>query len=877
MEYSSSKQFVDLPTVVIKKRNWPAVRVDSSMSGGWMTLETSSLTLRYQVNSGKFGSDNLSVSWHNSSGYGSWYPGKVDSLNLGGLTNSLDEASIQNLPKEEARLESAAIDTIPGIDVILPGGRHGLLSLNGYAYINDSRPPVWNAKTKWIEPRTDTTDQDWYLIVYGRDYKKALNDFAELSGRIPMIPRYVLGPWITDLNFEYFPNSYESRLPIFKRYNEQHLKREVMRFRDNNIPLDILVLDFGWHNYGWKGGYDWSPSIPRPRQFLDWLGKRGIKVTVNDHPGYVYGQMSILSYKDSQTPEVLRDLDRPLPPKPTFDLDISTGWKFSTDPDNKGIANKWYADNYNDKTWKSIKVGEPWNVQGYGNYDGAAWYRRSVSLPANSPDSLYLYMGQISGSYLLYVNGHEVPHGELQWWQRLVHINVAPFVKRGQENVIAVRISDDEGGGGITMKPVSLENLPPAPRIYFNLAVKKQANVFMNVLHKPLMREGVKFWWIDGGTGAANMPGLDAQLWTNRVYYDYTKEETGKRAFVFSRYGGLGNQRYPGFFTGDTYSQWPVLAYEVTYTATGGNVLMPYITNDIGGFHAAKIPFGLYARWIEFGTFSPILRLHSAHENPYEGDVRMPWTYGSEGMSLAKKYFTLRTQLIPYIYTYTRLAHEESMPILRPLYLEYPDLKEAYEHPHEYFFGNEMLVAPVVDSTGNRTVYLPPGIWIDFFSGKKYDGGTTFTAHYDVDETPVFVREGSIIPEQPDMAYSNQKPLNPALVNIYGSGNGKFDLYEDDGVSLKYKDGQFAWTPISYSTNHDGSHRVAIGPTIGSYRGQLKRRSYDLSIHSIVKPRSVSLNGHELRKWTWNSSESTAVIKLPVESIRDKILVEIKQ
>ena len=123
-----------------------------------------------------------------------------------------------------------------------------------------------------------------------------------------------------------------------------------------------------------------------------------------------------------------------------------------------------------------------------------------------------------------------------------------------------------------------------------------------------------------------------------------------------------------------------MLAYEVAFSARGGNVLVPYISHDIGGFHGAKIDFDLYARWIEFGTFSPILRMHSAHANPREGNMRMPWVYGTQGMALMRKYFTLRTQLLPYLYTYTWLAHTESVPILRPLYLQYPQLEEAYQH-----------------------------------------------------------------------------------------------------------------------------------------------------------------------------------------------------
>jgi alpha-glucosidase (family GH31 glycosyl hydrolase) len=317
-----------------------------------------------------------------------------------------------------------------------------------------------------------------------------------------------------------------------------------------------------------------------------------------------------------------------------------------------------------------------------------------------------------------------------------------------------------------------------------------------------------------------------------------------------------------------------VLAYEVAYSVRGGNVLIPYMSHDIGGFHGGKIDFDLYARWIEFGAFSPLLRLHSAHENPREGNLRMPWTYGERGMALVKKYFTLHTQLIPYTYTHAWIAHEKSLPILRPLYLQNPDSAEAYQHPHEYWFGSEILVAPVLDASGERTIWLPPGKWIGFFDGKHYSGGKSFSAHYAVDQTPVFVRDGAIIPEQPaDFAWSNAKPLDRLIVNVYGSGNGKFDLYEDDGASLDY-DQHHALTPMRYLSEPDGRHRIVIGPTRGAFAGQVQRRSYALQIHGINRPVSVAVDGQNVGDWNWDAANATATVPIPAHAIRDRITIE---
>jgi alpha-glucosidase (family GH31 glycosyl hydrolase) len=413
--------------------------------------------------------------------------------------------------------------------------------------------------------------------------------------------------------------------------------------------------------------------------------------------------------------------------------------------------------------------------------------------------------------------------------------------------------------------------VPPA-RITFDLSDQKQADVFMRSLHGPLMSQGVDFWWVDGGSGSVDMPGLNKQLWTNKVFYDYSAQATGKRAFILGRYGDWGSERYPGFFTGDTYSEWPVLAYEVAFSARGGNVLVPWISHDIGGFHGRRIDFDLYARWIEFGAFSGILRMHSAHENPREGNVRMPWTYGQQGVELMRRYFTLRTQLIPYIYSYAWRAHRESLPVLSPLYLEYPEVEEAYRHPHEYFFGSEMLVAPVIAAGGRHTVWLPPGDWLGFFDGRHYEGGRTFSAQYAVQDTPVFVRAGAIVPEQRASEYSDQRPLDALILNVYGSGDGHFELYEDDGESLRADEtGQHALTALSHTVGADGVHHLIIEPVQGAYPGEPQQRSYELRLHGSAQPSSISVNGEEAGPFRRDAALATASLEVPPHSIHERL------
>ena len=875
MEYTPTGTFVDAPTAVVQKRTWPAVTLHTTRENGWLVARTRAITLRYRVDSGPFTASNLEVRWTNpAGGTHAWHPGMKDPGNLGGLTYSLDNIRAANLPKDGKDLTSPVHDVIPGIDVLLPDAKPGLLSRSGFAYIDDSHTPLWNANHTWIEPRPDPHDEDGYLFVYNDDYRQVLREYAELCGAVPMIPRYTLGAWITDLNFEYFPDSYATRQPAFRDYGEQHLQHEILKFRKEHIPLDVLVLDFAWHNYGWQGGYDWSPLIPHPDHLLDWLHHEGIKVSLNDHPGYANTRESILSYHDSHAPAVLRALGKPLPPKPSFDLPIQGPWLFATDPNDQGLEQRWFASNHDDRTWTPILADRPWQVQGYPHYQGVAWYRTSMRVPQHLPSPLYLYLREVSQHYQLFVNGRRVPHSHVQWPRRLTYADVSKYLEAGQVNTVAIRVSSSGPEGGIVKGPASLVDLKPPPRIHFDLSNQQQADVFMRTLHQPLMRQGVNLWWVDGGGGAVDMPGLNEQLWTNHVFYRYTQQETGERGFILSRYGDWGSERYPAYFTGDTYAEWPVLAYEVAYTVRGGNVLVPYMSHDIGGFHGNKIPFDLYARWVEFGAFSPILRLHSAHENPRDGNARMPWTYGNRGMDLVRRYFTLRTQLIPYIYTYTRVAHTDSMPILRPLYLEDPKVPEAYQHPHEYFFGDQMLVAPVLDPGGVRTVYLPPGQWVDFFTGAAHAGGHSFTAHFAADQIPVFVRRGAIVPEQPaDLAWSDAKPLNRVLLDVYGDGDGRFTLYEDDGLSMAYANGQYATTPMIHAATRAGGEQIEVGPTRGTFDGQVPTRAYTLRVYDARRPHAVSLDGKPLSAWRWDAKTSTLQVDVPAHSIRQALNV----
>ncbi len=842
MQYGS---VTDAPTAIVTNRSMSTMQFKVSVLNGWLQISTPRVLLRYRVGSGNFNSENLRAVWHDSTGHHEWSSGIYDDRNLGGPMPSFNSIYEQTMPQNT-----------------LPGFPDGFLSRNGFCFLDDSSTPLWDTRDQWITPRSSKDSKDWYLFVYGRDFKHFFKEYTALTGRIPMPPRYVLGAWITDVNFEYSN----------QKTDEKYLWSLVERFRKEHIPLDVFVFDFGWHLYGWDGGLDWSPVFSDPKAFSKKLHDNGIKVSANDHPS------SGFSIRDSRVNDALKKLGRP-PLTDRQQTDISTEWAFQIDPGNIGELQGWGQPGYDDSQWQKMPKATFWEDAGHPSYDGVGWFRKWLDIPSTAMGSkMYISFGGVDDEYQLYINGqlagsYGAPGSSV--YDKLTVSEIGRFLKPNSRNLIALRVMDRGHHGGFTKQPMVLGTEPVGQSsIKFNLADKLEAKVYTDYLNE-IVDQGLDFWWIDGDY--ANMPGLNSQMWTNRVYYDMQERHTGERSFIFSRYGGPGSHRYPGFFTGDAWSTWKVLNYEVPLTVKSGNVLIPYVTHDIGGFVGLlKDNYELYARWVQFGAFSPIFRLHSCHENPEEGNARMPWNYGDKGLNLARKFVTQRYRLIPYLYTYCREAYDTGMPLSQPLYLVFPDDNEAYNHFDEYLLGREMLVAPIVTPATNgkavRNIYFPAGVWIDYFTGQRYRGGRTVKYTCPLDRLPVFVRQGAIIPMQPDMEFSGQKPIDPLILDIYPGQNASFKLYEDDGTSLNYKNNQCAWTTIKLQMQSTRRMSLTIEAAKGVYKGQPKQRGYRLDLHLARQPKRVIVNGKPTA-YSWNSKTSLAQITIAKSSIRNEQLI----
>ena len=404
-----------------------------------------------------------------------------------------------------------------------------------------------------------------------------------------------------------------------------------------------------------------------------------------------------------------------------------------------------------------------------------------------------------------------------------------------------------------------------------DLANKKYAALFMDLLHKPDLQRGLAFWWQDGAA-PANMEGLDAYLWTRHIEYEGSERITGRRTTAFCRLGNSwGSHRYGIYFTGDLHGVWESLPVLIPATVRGGNQLTPYMNNLCCGVFVVDLPPELYQRWVQFGAFSPLLWFHGLW------GLRLPWEYGLEGVENYRKFAGLRYRLIPYIYTCSRVAHETGLPLVRGTYLEYPEQEPAYTFQQQYLFGKDLLVAPITAAGKGKPVkkevYLPAGEdWYDYFTGDLYEGGKAITHECPLDRMPLFVRAGSILPMAPEMGWSDQKPLDPLTLDVYaGPRAAEFRLYEDDGVSLDYRKGAYAWTPLRFESWQPGNYKLSIGPAEGKFQGQPAKRRFEVRLHGVWKPASVVLDGGMLPEteaclsspsWSWNARERVLTVRL---------------
>jgi alpha-glucosidase (family GH31 glycosyl hydrolase) len=430
----------------------------------------------------------------------------------------------------------------------------------------------------------------------------------------------------------------------------------------------------------------------------------------------------------------------------------------------------------------------------------------------------------------------------------------------------------------------------------FDAASPAYMNALANEVLAPLRRDGTDFWWLDWQQypNTRSVPEVSNTWWLNELLYRDTSQG-GRRGISFSRWAGWGDHRHPIHFSGDADTGWNMLAFEVPFTSTAGNVGCFFWSHDIGG-HMGGRNEESYTRWCQFGALSAALRSHSGRNADTD---RRPWNYPKWAEDSMRVSFHLRSELFPYIYTSVAQSSRDSVPLTRQLYFDYPREEAAYHNGQEYLFGDNLLVAPIVSPgvgpgrVSHQTVWFPPNSdWFNVFTGEKFAGGSQALCAADINEMPLFARGGVPIPMQPYTERMTTTPLSTLRLRVYPGADGqtgRAQLYEDDGdtdaykkrlVALddgkpeRYTEGEFAVTPLSY-TRHGNRVEVTVGATTGKFTGQPSARTVKIELAGTRRATSATLSGRVL-PIAYDATTATNTISVPSRAVANGFTVVVE-
>lgn len=411
-------------------------------------------------------------------------------------------------------------------------------------------------------------------------------------------------------------------------------------------------------------------------------------------------------------------------------------------------------------------------------------------------------------------------------------------------------------------------------------------------LHADFIRMGVAGFWNDMNEPAVwgnDMPVLVqfeengkqvsikkvrnvyGHLMAQSTYEGLRRHRPEQRPFILTRAGFSGTQRYAASWTGDNLSTFGHLDLAIRLCLSMGLSGVPFVGADIGGFEGSPAK-ELFVRWMQAGAFTPLFRTHSSMNTR----AQEPWSFGEKVEAIVRRYIELRYRLLPYTYTIFRQAAETGLPIMRPLFLEFPGDPETFARASQttYLWGDRLLVAPVTRKGERvRKVYLPPGLWHDFWSPKTYQGGEYVYVDAPVEKLPLFVRAGSILPMREVQQFVGEKPLTNLELHVYPGADGAFTLYEDDGESLAYETGACALTPIKLHNEKNGLHLLQDSRT-GAYQPHPRRCS--IIFHGVNHaPQQVLLDGSPIAAQNvyFDAASGTARFAYPDDGRAHEVLL----
>ncbi len=403
---------------------------------------------------------------------------------------------------------------------------------------------------------------------------------------------------------------------------------------------------------------------------------------------------------------------------------------------------------------------------------------------------------------------------------------------------------------------------------YFDAFNADARKMFWSQINDDLFSLGVDAWWMDAtepevvegpyeslaaqrelyethmhptamGSGSRMLNGYSI-VNSQAIYEGQRKEAPNQRVFILTRSAFAGQQRYASAsWSGDITTTWTAFKKQIPaglgFTVSG----IPYWTMDIGGFSEKDgagdgVEWGeLNTRWFQYGTFTPLLRVHGQDDKT---GPREMWNFNEESYTAILKFDRLRYRLLPYIYSLAGAVTHRAYTIMRPLVMDFRTDESVREVGDQYMFGPAFLVSPVTDfEAREREVVLPdtPGGWYSFWTGEAEAGGRTVTAAAPYDEMPLFMRAGSIVPTGPELQFAGETAWDPITLYVYAGADGAFTLYEDQGLTYDYEDGEYAEIPITWD---DETSTLTLGARQGSFDGMVAEHTFNVILVSKDTP-----------------------------------------
>lgn len=333
------------------------------------------------------------------------------------------------------------------------------------------------------------------------------------------------------------------------------------------------------------------------------------------------------------------------------------------------------------------------------------------------------------------------------------------------------------------------------------------------------------------------------------------RKYNGKRTWHHYCGGWSGTQRWTASTSGDN--------------GGGKTALYDQLNLGMSGFlntscDVMSVPRELEMQGLHFGLFLPWVQINSWFS------MMHPFYYAKEEQDIYRFYVKLRYSLAPYIYSMALEAAQNGMPIVRSMPLCFPEDRNCDDMTYQYMFGDNFCVGIFTNE-----IYLPKGTWTDAWSGEKIvSKGETFTREYPSDRAGLlFIREGAIIPTQPDVEYLGARPFDRVILKVYPHGDSAYTMLDDDGESYEYENGGIAST-LFESHERDGGVEVVVNPVQGSFKGMPSEREYSFRIQRDSRPASVSLNGAAVQDWTYE--DGMVCLSAGKVGISEKIVVSVR-